>query len=378
VTANRNRKHRVRARARAAGESYTAALWRDRRGATRERALTPLRRIERPAFGFALSVPEEWEEASPNLRNSPWEVARFAAAGGDGPACIVVRYPARPGLDARTAALAAQALLRAAGFRRFRLADVTVAGHRAARLEYEQPEGGGPSSIKHVFVVAGTATLGVRLATTAPERDAKLLDTIAATLELVGASAAAGAATAFPHSSPSTRASGPSPDDASAAGAAGPLAPSRVFEHPAWGFSVCLPVDWIEQPPQRDANPWEVARFAVAGDARRACVISRRPQPGRTAREVADEVCASLVAIGFGDVTRTESVLSGESAVRVSCALRDAGRVWAVHNYHAVVRGVGFTLHFGTAVPEEDCWLLDAIVGGFCLLPPRDAAPTKR
>jgi hypothetical protein len=35
-------------------------------------------RVEKPDFGYAAHVPPDWEEYPPNLKNSPFETARFA------------------------------------------------------------------------------------------------------------------------------------------------------------------------------------------------------------------------------------------------------------------------------------------------------------
>ena len=34
-------------------------------------------RIEKPEFGYAAHVPRGWDEHPPNLKNSPFETARF-------------------------------------------------------------------------------------------------------------------------------------------------------------------------------------------------------------------------------------------------------------------------------------------------------------
>ena len=83
MTANRNFKRLVRARARKTGESYAAALrhFQKRIAEERQMAYPTLRRVEKPEYGFALYVPEDWRESSPDLRNSPWEVARFSGSG---------------------------------------------------------------------------------------------------------------------------------------------------------------------------------------------------------------------------------------------------------------------------------------------------------
>lgn len=356
MTANRNLKRLVRARARETGESYTAALWHFKQassGGRQDPCAAGLRRVEKPAYGFTLHVPDNWREAPPDLRNSPWEVARFAGPGAGAPSCIVVRNPSVPGLGARAAAQDPRHLLEAAGYQNFRLAHVRIGGQPGARLEYDGPASGGVCAVRHYFVVADAATFGVRLASSAPAQDARLLDAVVEGFEFMGDLG---------------RAAPPQPTGRE----------PGVFEKPEYGFALRLPESWVERPANVVGNPWEVARFTERGDARHVCLVSRRPRVGGTAGGVAEEVQGSLAATGFGDFALSDVVLAGEPAVLVSCSLSDAGRIWAVHNYHLVVSGVGFTLHFGTAIPEQDAPLLEAVAAGFRLLAPAGTALTRR
>jgi hypothetical protein len=99
MTANRHFKRRVRERARRTGESYTAALARLRQIDAKEQPVQ-WQRIEKPDFGYAVHVPDGWDERPPDLKNSPWETARFTQPADRRHSLIVFRGPTRPGRDA--------------------------------------------------------------------------------------------------------------------------------------------------------------------------------------------------------------------------------------------------------------------------------------
>src|SRR5690348_8123622 len=133
MTANKHFKRRVRERARRTGESYTAALRHLRRVDAQER-LMQWQRIEKPDFGYAVHVPDDWQERPPDLRNSPWETARFVQATDRGHSVIVFRSPVRRGRDAAEVAEHARTALEAIGFTGSRITEARVAGLPGALL----------------------------------------------------------------------------------------------------------------------------------------------------------------------------------------------------------------------------------------------------
>ena len=154
MTARKNFKRLVRARARKTGESYAAALshFDEEVPAAQRNATTTLhdlRRVEKPEYGFALRVPDDWKELPPDLRNSAWEVARFSA---NDPAirarhrnCLVFRNPAPTGVDAHTAARNAQPVLEVGGFGNFTHLDAADQGHASILIA-------GPAAVSGRYV----------------------------------------------------------------------------------------------------------------------------------------------------------------------------------------------------------------------------------
>ncbi len=134
----------------------------------------------------------------------------------------------------------------------------------------------------------------------------------------------------------------------------------------------------MERAPQVKSNPWEVARFAEAGDGRHICFVIRRPRPDRSTREAAEEDLESLTAGGFANFRFTTASLAGRSAARLDYEQRDAGRIWAGRHYYLAVGGISFVLHLGSSVPEEDAGLFDDIAAGFRLLAPAQGAGDSR
>ena len=77
----------------------------------------------------------------------------------------------------------------------------------------------------------------------------------------------------------------------------------------------------------------------------------------------------ALAANGFGEFAIADAELGGRAGVRLDCAKRDAGRVWAVREYFAVTDGIGFCLGCGSAAPEEDEPLFAEMARTFEVLP---------
>ncbi|AWS42192.1 hypothetical protein DKM19_13345 [Streptosporangium sp. 'caverna'] len=127
MTANKHFKRRVRERALRTGESYTAALRHLRRIDAQEH-LVQWQRIEKPDFGYAVHVPQGWDERPPNLKNSPWETARFGDPTDRRHTVIVFRSMARLGWTAAEVAEGTQTSLQAADFGEFHIIDAQIAG----------------------------------------------------------------------------------------------------------------------------------------------------------------------------------------------------------------------------------------------------------
>ena len=144
-------------------------------------------RIEKPDFGYAVHVPQGWEERPPDLENSPWETARFGDPVDRRQSIIVFRHPVRPGRDAAEVAEAVQSTLEAAGYLDFRITAATVAGGPGARLDCARHDAGRVYAVREFFAVAGGASFCVGCGSTVPEQDDSLVVTIAERMELLDA-----------------------------------------------------------------------------------------------------------------------------------------------------------------------------------------------
>lgn len=195
MTAKKDLKRLVRARARKTGESYAAALRHFRKQVPEEKTMaapassTRLRRVEKPQYGFAVQLPEDWAEEPADPFNSEWEVARFRLSGPSGSVrnCLVFRSPEKPDADPRDAARRAETSLGQAGFGNFRHVHIKLGGLPAARLDFDRPW---PNdriwSCRHHFVVAAGHLFCLSFGTTAIEEDAPLLDELTARFEFIG------------------------------------------------------------------------------------------------------------------------------------------------------------------------------------------------
>jgi hypothetical protein len=184
MTANKHFKRRVRERARRTGESYTAALRHLRRIDARERLMT-WQRIEKPDFGYAIHVPPGWDERSPNLKNSPWETARFAEPGDRRHSVVMFRHPIRPGRSAAEVAETVQVTLQHAGFEDFEISDAEVAGQPGVRLGCVRRDAGREWTVREYFVVHDGVSFCVGCGSSMPEEDDAMFAEIADRLELL-------------------------------------------------------------------------------------------------------------------------------------------------------------------------------------------------
>jgi len=189
MTAKKNLKRLVRARLSKTGESYAAALRQIRKHVpwVPAEALPALRRVERAEFGFALRVPTDSREDRPDAFNSSDEVARFFGTGPDMQSCLIFRSPAEPGADALGIAQGGVARHGRTGYGNFRPSRATVGGLPGARPDFDRPWGSGDGvwALRHYFVVAAGHVFIVSFGTTRPQRDAGLIDALAAGFDLI-------------------------------------------------------------------------------------------------------------------------------------------------------------------------------------------------
>ncbi|MFC4587017.1 hypothetical protein [Sphaerisporangium corydalis] len=184
MTAHRDFKRLVRARARATGLSYTAA----RRLLLSERsalmARVPFRRVQKAEYGFAVNIPESWAEREPDPSNSQYEVARFVAHDKAHRTCLVFRRPAE-GVTAASAAERARDRLEALGFGRFEVSEGNLGDQAAVRLDFDRASGHGLWSVREYFVATGGLMYCLGLGSSDAEADAETLDALATGFEIL-------------------------------------------------------------------------------------------------------------------------------------------------------------------------------------------------
>jgi hypothetical protein len=143
------------------------------------------------------------------------------------------------------------------------------------------------------------------------------------------------------------------------------------IEKPDFGYAVQVPAGWEEQPPDLKNSPLETARFGEPGDRRRGLIVFRG-MPGRPFDPVqaAERAQYALTNAGFGDFQLTETRVAGRPGARLNCAKYDAGRVWAVREYFVAEGDLRLVLGCGSAVPEEDEVMFEAMAERFEILTP--------
>ena len=183
MTANKHFKRRVRDRARRTGESYTAALRHLRRDP--EERPVGWQRIEKAAFGYAVQVPEGWVEHPPNLKNSPFETARFIDPADRRHSVTVFRGMPQPGVSALQVAEQIQVTLEASGFGDVRIAVAEVAGQSGARLDCAKHDAGRVWAVREYIAVRGPDRFILGCASAAPDEDDPLFTAIADRFEIL-------------------------------------------------------------------------------------------------------------------------------------------------------------------------------------------------
>jgi hypothetical protein len=187
MTQNKNFKRLVRERTLKTGESYAAAFHQLRSTSDAGPPDDPIvwRRIDRSEYGYAIHIPEAWDESPPNLRNSPWEVARYGDKGDRRRGVIVFRNPQRPGWDARDVAEEAREMLEVSGFGNFSLQDTMLGDMPAARLDCDRRDAGRIWAVRQYIVALEAVHLNFSSGTSTPEDDGALLDAMAERYEVL-------------------------------------------------------------------------------------------------------------------------------------------------------------------------------------------------
>jgi hypothetical protein len=184
MTANKNFKRRVRERARRTGESYTAALSHLRRIAAKESSMQ-WQRVERPEYGYAVHIPQGWEEREANLKNSPWEVARYVEPGDRRHMVGVFKPFRRPGRTAAELATGARSALEGSGFSEFSSAPATLGGVPAVQLSCVKRDAGRVWAVRELFAVQGETELCLGFGTAAPDEDDPIFEAMAERFEIL-------------------------------------------------------------------------------------------------------------------------------------------------------------------------------------------------
>jgi hypothetical protein len=185
MTAGKNFKRRVRERARRTGESYTAALRHLRSSDQPEEALAmQWQRTEKSTFGYTIQVPAGWVEREADLRNSPWETARFVDPADRRHSVIVFRNPIGPRLGAIEMARRAQTALAASGFVDFEIAEAEWGAGVGARLDCAKHDTGRIWAVREYFAVTDGVGFCLGFGSAVPEEDEQLLIEMAGTFEI--------------------------------------------------------------------------------------------------------------------------------------------------------------------------------------------------
>jgi hypothetical protein len=186
LTTDKDFKRLIRARSRKTGESYSVArrrLLAKNEGV--ESSLPPLLRVERPEHGFAVYVPEHWQELPLEPADAPYEVARFGYKDPKGHLCMVFRDEGPLGHISDIAARARTAL-EVRGFSHFVLSDVEMAGREAVRLDFESVQKEGLWRVSDYLVKADNLVYILGVGTSEPDKDAPVFDEMLRRFELTG------------------------------------------------------------------------------------------------------------------------------------------------------------------------------------------------
>ena len=141
-------------------------------------------RIEKPDFGYAVHVPGDWAERPPNLKNSPWETARFHQPGDRRHSVVVFRSPLPRGRDAGQVAENARSALESGGFTDLSVSALEFAGRPGALLECARHDAGRVWAVREYFVTHGDAAFCLGCGTAVPDEDGALFTGMAERFEV--------------------------------------------------------------------------------------------------------------------------------------------------------------------------------------------------
>jgi hypothetical protein len=182
LTSDKDFKRLVRAEARRAGLSYTAARRRLLDNSSGDAMDTPaMRSVDKSELGFTVWIPEDWAEFPPQPTNSAYEVARFQYHDGTGHLCLVFRHPGSTGLSPLVPAQVVRRDREGKQFENFVLADTELSGLPAVRMDYDTIRfATGRYFVRDYFVVVRNIVLEFALGSYTPEADGPVFDEMAA------------------------------------------------------------------------------------------------------------------------------------------------------------------------------------------------------
>jgi len=151
-----------------------------------------------------------------------------------------------------------------------------------------------------------------------------------------------------------------------------PIPILRHVERLDHGFSIEVPEDWPEEPPDLSNSPYEVARFRLhEDDAWHMALVFRRTDDAEPQVWLAANAARGrLSRSGFTHMNLAECEWGGGGGVRIDCQREFAGPsgLWTVREYLAVANGVLYILGLGTNHPLDDEPLFDEVARRFELL----------
>ncbi len=142
-------------------------------------------RITKPTFGYAVHVPQGWDERPPNLKNSPFETARFVDPADRRHSVIVFRGMPRPGVTPLEVAEHVQVSLEANGFGDFQITEAEIAGRSGARLDCAKHDAGRVWAVREYIVVQGADRFVLGCGSSMPEEDDALFTAMAGHFEIL-------------------------------------------------------------------------------------------------------------------------------------------------------------------------------------------------
>ncbi|WP_226900626.1 hypothetical protein [Nonomuraea phyllanthi] len=142
-------------------------------------------RIEKPDFGYAVHVPQGWDESLPDMKISPWETARFGDPADRRHNFTVYRAPTPPIWTASETAERVQARLKATGFGEFQITSAEIDGRAGTRLDGVKRDAGRTWAIRQYFVVAHDVCFTLGFGSFMPEEDDWLFTAMAERFEIL-------------------------------------------------------------------------------------------------------------------------------------------------------------------------------------------------